>query len=124
MAADLPVAPVYKAPPPMIAPLNWTGFYLGAGSGFAVFNADTSVQNPAGAPLFATSTQGGKGWLATGYVGYDYALSDHIVAGVLGDFDFGSVTGGVFGPCHRRHRHDEGKVLVGGRGPARLAGVP
>lgn len=63
MAADLPVAPVYKAPPPMIAPLNWTGFYLGAGSGFAVFNADTSVQNPAGAPLFATSTQGGKGWL-------------------------------------------------------------
>ena len=99
MAADLPVAPVYKAPPPMIAPLNWTGFYLGAGSGFAVFNADTSVQNPAGAPLFATSTQGGKGWLATGYVGYDYALSDHIVAGVLGDFDFGSVTGGYLDPA-------------------------
>ena len=99
MAADLPVAPVYKAPPPMIAPLNWTGFYLGAGSGFAVFNADTSVQNPAGAPLFATSTQGGKGWLATGYVGYDYQISDHIVAGVLGDFDFGSVTGGYLDPA-------------------------
>ena len=99
MAADLPVAPVYKAPPPMIAPLNWTGFYLGAGSGFAVFNADTSVQNAAGAPLFATSTQGGKGWLATGYVGYDYQISDHIVAGVLGDFDFGSVTGGYLDPA-------------------------
>ena len=51
MAADLPVAPVYKAPPPMIAPLNWTGFYLGAGTGFAVFNADTSVQSPAGVRL-------------------------------------------------------------------------
>jgi outer membrane immunogenic protein len=63
MAADLPTpAPVYKAPPPNVAPVNWTGFYIGAGSGFAVFNANTSVQTAGGAPLTPTATQGGKGW--------------------------------------------------------------
>ena len=77
------------------------------------FNADTSVSEPRGRASFATSTQGGKGWLATGYVGYDYQISDHIVAGVLGDFDFGERDRRVFGPGHRRHRHDEGKATRG-----------
>ena len=100
-AADLPTpAPIYKAPPPMVAPVNWTGFYVGAGSGFAVFNADTSVQSAGGAPLTPTATQGGKGWLVTGFTGYDYQIGDRIVAGVLGDFDFGSVTGGYLDPAN------------------------
>jgi outer membrane immunogenic protein len=98
MAADLPTpAPVYKAPLLVAAPVNWTGFYIGAGSGFAVFNADTSVQSAAGAPITATATQGGKGWLVSGFTGYDYQIGN-IVAGVLGDFDFGSVTGGYLDP--------------------------
>ena len=101
MAADLPTpAPVYKAPLLVAAPVNWTGFYIGAGSGFAVFNADTSVQSAAGAPITATATQGGKGWLVSGFTGYDYQIGDRIVAGVLGDFDFGSVTGGYLDPAN------------------------
>lgn len=33
-AADLSVAPLYKAPPPQVSPAyNWTGFYLGANGG-------------------------------------------------------------------------------------------
>ncbi len=33
-AADLSVAPLYKAPPPVTAPAyNWTGFYVGANGG-------------------------------------------------------------------------------------------
>jgi outer membrane immunogenic protein len=96
MAADLPTpGPVYKAP---VAPVNWTGFYIGAG-GFAVFNANTSVQTAAGAPLTPTATQGGKGWLVTGFTGYDYQIGN-IVAGVLGDFDWGSVTGGYLDPAN------------------------
>jgi outer membrane immunogenic protein len=91
MAADLP-APVYKAPPPVVAPVNWTGFYIGAGSGFAVFDARTSVQGAAGA------NQGGKGWLVSGFTGYDYQIGN-IVAGVLGDFDWGNVTGGYLDPA-------------------------
>lgn len=91
MAADLP-GPVYKAPPPMVAPVNWTGFYIGAGSGFAVFDARTSVQGAGGA------NQGGKGWLVSGFTGYDYQIGN-IVAGVLGDFDWGSVTGGYLDPA-------------------------
>jgi outer membrane immunogenic protein len=93
MAADLPTpGPVYKAPPPMVAPVNWTGFYIGAGSGFAVFDARTSVQGAGGA------NQGGKGWLVSGFTGYDYQIGN-IVAGVLGDFDWGNVTGGYLDPA-------------------------
>jgi outer membrane immunogenic protein len=33
-AADLSVAPLYKAPPAQVAPVyNWTGFYIGANGG-------------------------------------------------------------------------------------------
>ncbi|HEY4738380.1 MAG TPA: hypothetical protein VIH63_13405, partial [Xanthobacteraceae bacterium] len=33
-AADLSVAPLYKAPPPQVSSVyNWTGFYLGANGG-------------------------------------------------------------------------------------------
>ena len=32
-AADLSVAPLYKAPPPASPVYNWTGFYLGANGG-------------------------------------------------------------------------------------------
>ena len=36
MAADLALKPIYKAPPPVIAPLyNWGGFYVGAHVGGA-----------------------------------------------------------------------------------------
>src|ERR1700692_777421 len=44
-AADLSVAPLYKAPPPAMAPAyNWSGFYLGinGGGGWGHSNWDTS----------------------------------------------------------------------------------
>ena len=88
LAADLRSSlPVYKAPPPPTPVYSWTGFYLGAGTGTGLFNADTSVQFAGGAPLAGTNTEGGRGWLGTGVAGVDYQFSDHIVAGVLGDFD-------------------------------------
>lgn len=100
MAADLPAPPaVYKAPPAAAPAYSWTGFYVGAGSGYAIWNGDTSVQSAAGAPLFGTSTLGGKGWLGAAFVGYDYQLTDHIVVGALGDFDFGDVKGQFSDPA-------------------------
>src|ERR1700692_4607051 len=44
-AADLSVAPIYKAPPVVAAPAyNWSGFYLGVngGGGWGTSNWDTS----------------------------------------------------------------------------------
>ena len=42
-AADLPARPVYReaAVVPVVA--NWTGFYVGAGGGYGMYNADTST---------------------------------------------------------------------------------
>src|SRR6516225_863247 len=93
MAADLPApAPVYKAAPPVVAPINWTGSYIGAGAGNASWNANTSVATPGGAALFGTNSQGGAGWLGTVVTGYDYQL-DRVVVGVLGAYDFAGVKG-------------------------------
>ena len=40
-AADMP-APVYKAPPPVVVPFSWTGFYLGANIGGAWGHRDVT----------------------------------------------------------------------------------
>jgi outer membrane immunogenic protein len=93
MAADLPTpAPVYKAAPAVVAPINWTGFYIGAGAGNASWNAITSVSTAGGAPLFGNNSQGGAGWLGTVVAGYDYQV-DRVVVGVLGAYDFAGVKG-------------------------------
>lgn len=92
LAADLPMPPpVYKAPPALAPVYNWTGFYLGAGSATGLFNADTSAQNVGG--TLGSNTEGGRGWLGTAVVGFDYQLSDHVVLGVLGDFDLADLYG-------------------------------
>ena len=36
MAADLPAATVYKAPPPVVVAPSWTGFYVGVNGGVSV----------------------------------------------------------------------------------------
>ena len=41
-AADMNAAPTYKDPP-FIAPLSWTGFYLGAGVGLRASRADLTT---------------------------------------------------------------------------------
>jgi outer membrane immunogenic protein len=90
-AADMAL----KAPPPAPPPLvyNWTGFYLGAGYGYGMWNADSTVQTPSGITDFGTNTAGGKGWLATVVAGYDYQFGDHLVAGVLADGDLADLHG-------------------------------
>lgn len=99
-AADLSAAaPVYtKAPPPAV--YNWTGFYVGGGGGYGMWNIDTNaVGDPtapapfAGATLTQTTTNGGRGWFGTVTAGFDYQFSVPIVAGVFADYDFASIKG-------------------------------
>jgi outer membrane immunogenic protein len=95
MSAPAP-APIYtKAPPAPVS--SWTGFYLNGGGGYAMWTADTTtVSSTTGAcVLCTTQTQGGKGWFGTVGGGFDYQFTDHIVAGVLADWDFSSIKGTI-----------------------------
>jgi outer membrane immunogenic protein len=84
VAADLSLAPLYKAPPVQVSPVyNWTGFYLGAngggGWGHSFWNNSTTGIN----------LSGGQ---AGGTVGYNQQLGS-IVFGVEGDGDWSGFKG-------------------------------
>jgi hypothetical protein len=101
-AADLPMAPIYKAPPPLPPPVyNWTGCYIAGGGGYAMWTQDSFLQNAAGLATSSTITNGGKGWFGMGQAGCDYEFhmplfsfwSPDIVIGAFGDYDPSSITG-------------------------------
>ena len=93
-AADMPTkAPVYKAPMAVATP--WTGFYVNGGIGYGMWAADQTVFAGPACTTCVTQVQGGKGWLARIGLGYDYQFTQHIVAGVFGDFDLASLEGTV-----------------------------
>lgn len=94
-AADMPTkGPVYKAP--MAAATPWTGFYVNGGIGYGLWAADTNVVTVAGACISCvTEVQGGKGFLGTLGVGYDYQFATRIVGGVFGDGSLSSLKGTV-----------------------------
>lgn len=94
-AADM-AAPVYKAPAPMAPATSWTGFYLDAGGGYALWDADTHTNLTSGpCDLCTTQSQGGKGWLGRVGGGFDYQLNSLIVVGALADYDFSSLSGTI-----------------------------
>ena len=83
-AADLSLAPLYKAPPAEVAQAyNWTGFYLGAngggGWGHSSWNANATGIN----------LSGGQ---AGGTIGYNRQLGN-VVFGVEGDVDWSGLKG-------------------------------
>jgi outer membrane immunogenic protein len=86
-AADMPVKAM-----PMAAPVaSWTGFYLGAGGGYGMFDSDHS--SSLGGFVLPQSTIGGKGWFGTVQVGGDYQFAERWVVGAFGDFDFSDIKG-------------------------------
>jgi outer membrane immunogenic protein len=83
-AADLSVAPLYKAPPPAIAPAyNWSGFYLGinGGGGWGHSNWDTS-----------SDRIGLSGGLVGGTAGYNWQIGSAVL-GLEGDIDWANLKG-------------------------------
>ena len=79
----------------MAAATPWTGFYVNGGIGYGMWAADTTLNLPGTSICIICETQveGGKGWLATIGVGYDYQFSPKIVAGVFGDASVSSLKG-------------------------------
>jgi outer membrane immunogenic protein len=89
LAADMPV----KAPPAAaVAVYNWTGFYVGGGFGYGMFNLDSSLASN-GVTRSLDQTSAGRGWFATVAGGYDHQFSNRIVAGVFADADFSDIRG-------------------------------
>jgi len=105
-AADLPPAapPAYKAPAVVAPAFSWTGFYLNAGGGYGMWNADSQLFTPSGACLACVvNTFGGRGYLGTAGGGFDYqigglgmgAWNPIVVVGLMGDYNFESLKGTV-----------------------------
>lgn len=92
-AADLPRA-AYKAPPVAATIYNWTGFYIGAGGGYAAYT-DSNVPLTLGglSTGHAASNGGASGGFGTVTAGFDYQFSDRFVAGVFADYDFSDISG-------------------------------
>jgi outer membrane immunogenic protein len=102
-AADLAARPYSKAPPPVAAAYNWTGFYIFGGGGGGLWNADSNVQStggfgPAGTALTRDQRLGGSGWFGTVGIGYDWQFSGRWVAGIFGDGQFGEIRGSLSDP--------------------------
>lgn len=97
LAADIPVAPAYKAP--VVAPMfNWTGFYAGGHVGYGWGRSATS--SPDSVFDFGSGSISAKtdGWLGGGQVGYNYQ-SGNLVFGLEGDFSWAGIDGrGTVGP--------------------------
>jgi outer membrane immunogenic protein len=81
-AADLSVAPLYKAPPAPSPAYNWSGFYLGLNGGGGW--GDSRWQG-----LGRVDTSGGQ---AGGTAGYNWQLGQGVV-GLEGDMDWSGLKG-------------------------------
>jgi outer membrane immunogenic protein len=66
---------------PSVAPLSWTGFYVGANAGFAWSDVDMTDSGPFFTPFGGSDTISAKGGIGGGHVGYNWQLGS-IVAGV------------------------------------------
>ena len=87
-AADLSVAPLYKAPPAPAPAYNWSGFYAGVNGGGGWGHSWWNT-NATGFPV--------SGGQAGGTAGYNWQLGG-VVLGVEGDLDWSGFKGGVTTP--------------------------
>jgi outer membrane immunogenic protein len=98
-AADLGARPYTKAPAPVAAVYNWTGFYIFGGGGGGLWSADSNVQTfPGGLALSRDVRHGGSGWFGTVGGGYDMQFAGRWVAGIFGDAQFGDIRGDISDP--------------------------
>jgi outer membrane immunogenic protein len=88
-AADLSVAPLYKAPPaPIVREYNWSGFYLGVNGGGEWGRSKWDSTNQ-----FNLS-----GGLIGGTAGYNWEIG-HAVLGLEGDVDWSTLHGSTTTMC-------------------------
>jgi outer membrane immunogenic protein len=81
-AADLAARPYTKAPPPMVAVYNWTGFYVGGHAGGTWTNeewvntANTTLFGDLGPGLGIRQRE--TGFIGGGHVGYNWQASNFV----------------------------------------------
>jgi outer membrane immunogenic protein len=85
-------APVKTASAQAFPLHSWSGFYIGVGGGYGMFNLDTSL-TVNGNLESDNQTWGGRGWFGTVIAGFDGVFSERIVAGVFADLDFSNIKG-------------------------------
>jgi outer membrane immunogenic protein len=88
LAADLS-RPVYKAPPPVAAPVpyySWSGFYIGghAGAGWAG-NDDQTFSVPGVVAPIALGSSNDAGFVGGGQIGYNWQIAPNWLIGIEGD---------------------------------------
>jgi len=89
LAADLGVAPIYKAAPAPIPVSTWTGCYIGANAGGgSSATTNTSVNKPG--TIFGNATDTGA--IGGGQVGCDFQTGAWVL-GAQGQFDLGHLQG-------------------------------
>ncbi len=77
-AADLAARPYTKAPAPVAAVYDWTGFYVGANGGGGWARKCFDVVPPAGAVLAPEGCQDATGAVAGGQIGYRWQTSSWV----------------------------------------------
>jgi outer membrane immunogenic protein len=85
-----PGAPIYKAPPAVLA-YNWTGLYVGGNIGYSVGRnrVGENAANPFAIPFSAQSfTLSPAGWLGGGQIGYNWQTTPNWVVGVEADWQW------------------------------------
>src|SRR5947207_7109025 len=111
-AADLGTRPVYKGPPPMVAPpvpaFSWTGCFVGAHGGWGWGKKDvteTARSGPSTDSDVGTLSAGidTSGAIFGGQIGCDYQFGGNFVIGIQGDFAGARITGDTAGLPQRPH---------------------
>jgi outer membrane immunogenic protein len=82
----------YASAPVAPAAYHWTGFYIGAGGGYGMFNLDSRLTQ-SGMLQSDNQTLGGRGWFGTVGGGFDYQFNGPFVAGVFADWDISDIHG-------------------------------
>ncbi len=80
LAADLP-ARVYKAPPPVVAPIyNWSGFYIGLNGGGGSARKCWDINNALGivVPAFSEGCHDATGGIVGGQIGYRWQSANWV----------------------------------------------
>src|SRR5436309_15857937 len=79
MAADLPARQVYREAQVAAPVTSWTGWYVGAGGGYGLFDADSNATFRTGAGAVTTANNGntgGKGYFGRVQIGFDYQFAN------------------------------------------------
>ena len=90
IAAVMPTKAPAKAMGTVMAPTNWTGFYVGGFLGMAYGKTDIQF---VGDPLGASTNPRVMGALGGGQIGYNYQLQNNWVLGVEGDLGAANLHG-------------------------------